>query len=580
MKKTIYFLLTLCFFVGGITAQADDTHGTKGELLTAEQINEGGRIIFMHVDCEQKQCYAGSENHTDGYTNNENDFYVEKVDNGILLRNVATSKYIKSNGNKNNVERVDNRDNATVFTAIQVNESIGALHGDARPATESVRFALADDNSLFLNSAGTAQSKLQILDGTGCWSVFYVYESYHDTEKSQWSDTEGAKGTLLTAEEINQGGITVFLHIDCKSKQVYASSENHTDDYTGDGTNDFFLEKADGGVRLRNVATGDYICGTSGDATRNRENGTIFEAKQVTEDFIENLSAATEYWKYAVRFSVKGKTPSTYLNSSGSTVNSSGGKDAQTNFTYAGGTGCWSIFFVYAKALPVSLTKTQNLDYAATFSAGWNTRLGKESTTGIYAVKETDDQKAILTKVETEVIPAGEGIILLNEITDTEDETTDAEGETTDAEGETTDTEDETTDTEEKYIEYLYYTNVQVENTAFENNLLVGLPEGGRPEEGNGTAYVFAKDGDDAVFKPLRPNNSNFAANKAYLWLDSGGFGTNALAISFGGTATGIDSVASTTDNDAPKYDLFGRRVTNVAKGSLYIQGGKKYIAR
>lgn len=538
MKKTIYFLLTLCFFVGGITAQADDTQGTKGWLLTADEINDGGITIFMHVDCSLKQCYIGSGNHTTVYTAGTNDFYVEKVKGGITLKNVETGKYLKSNGAGQTVERVD-KDQATVFKAVQVKEeSIGNLHANALPAPQSVRIAVADNLSLFLNSSGGSQTQLTSATGTGNWSVFYVYESYHETEKAKWDDTEGAKGTLLTADEINRGGIPVFLHIDCQLKQVYASSGIHTDDYTGDGTNDFFLEKADGGVRLKNVATGDYICGTSGAATRSPENGTVFKALQVTETSINNLAPNAENCQLAVRFSVVDATSTLYLNSSG-------GSPAQTNFSYAGGNGCWSIFYVYAKALPVSLTETENLDNTATFSAEWRTEAPEGINT--YKITETTSDEATLQKTNGSIIPKNEGVILSSE---------------------------------SETSTYLYYTSARGGEDDYAGNLLVGLPDGGKPKTEDGTAYVFTKNGENAIFKLFDENGSDFAKNKAYLWLAGSSSETRALAISLDGTATGIDSVASATDNDAPKYDLFGRRVTNVAKGSLYIQGGKKYIAR
>ena len=42
----------------------------------------------------------------------------------------------------------------------------------------------------------------------------------------------------------------------------------------------------------------------------------------------------------------------------------------------------------------------------------------------------------------------------------------------------------------------------------------------------------------------------------------------------------GVVSITSQTDTDAPLYDILGRRIANPAPGQLYIQGGKKHIAK
>ena len=546
MRNITYFLSILCFFVGSLAAQADDTHGTKGWLLTADEINDGGITVFLHIDCQQKQAYVGSTNHTTGYTERTNDFYVEKVKGGIILKNVETNQYIKV-GNGNTVSREDNKANATVFKAVQTADpSINNLHTDALPAPQSVRIAVASSLSstpVYLNSSGGSQSILVGSTGIGCWSVFYVYESYREATQAKHDDTQGAKGTLLTADEINRGGFPVFLHIDCDLRRGYAASGNHTDNYTAE-ENDFFLEKADGGVKLKNMHSGEYICGTSGPATRssNSDQATVFKAMEVTDNFDKGpgngLHADAEDSPLAVRFLLVDASSTLYLNSSG-------GSPVRTNFTYTAGTGNWSIYYVYAKALPVSLTETSNLGHAATFSAGWNTEASEGINT--YKIAETTDNEATLEQTNGNIIPKNEGIIL------------NSNSETT---------------------AYMYYTSSRGGEEVYAGNLLVGLPEGGKPKTAEGeTAYVFTKgDGDAAIFRQLDTNGNDFSANKACLVLNEQE--TAALAIRLGGMTTGIDRAADKTESNAPKYDLSGRRVTNVARGSLYIQSGKTYIAR
>ena len=66
--------------------------------------------------------------------------------------------------------------------------------------------------------------------------------------------------------------------------------------------------------------------------------------------------------------------------------------------------------------------------------------------------------------------------------------------------------------------------------------------------------------------------------NKAYL--DASAVGTaNSIALNFDDVTTGI-SLTEVNGENAPVYDLSGRRVLRTVKGGLYIQNGKKYIVK
>lgn len=66
------------------------------------------------------------------------------------------------------------------------------------------------------------------------------------------------------------------------------------------------------------------------------------------------------------------------------------------------------------------------------------------------------------------------------------------------------------------------------------------------------------------------------AANKAYVEKTAG---ASAVMINFG-EVTGIENAVAPEAANAPLYDLSGRRVVKAVKGGLYIQNGKKFIAR
>ena len=90
-------------------------------------------------------------------------------------------------------------------------------------------------------------------------------------------------------------------------------------------------------------------------------------------------------------------------------------------------------------------------------------------------------------------------------------------------------------------------------------------------------AYILsAVEGRTAFYKGKE--GSTLGMNKAYLTFDAAGAG--AISMNFGGNVTGINQIVNAEQNNAPVYDLTGRRVVRTVKGGLYIKGGNKFIAR
>ena len=72
-------------------------------------------------------------------------------------------------------------------------------------------------------------------------------------------------------------------------------------------------------------------------------------------------------------------------------------------------------------------------------------------------------------------------------------------------------------------------------------------------------------------------NVTAIPANKAYI--NASEISNQAIALNFGNTVTGINAATiSNGENNAPIYDLSGRRVWAPVKGGLYIQNGKKLV--
>lgn len=91
-------------------------------------------------------------------------------------------------------------------------------------------------------------------------------------------------------------------------------------------------------------------------------------------------------------------------------------------------------------------------------------------------------------------------------------------------------------------------------------------------------AYILsAVDGQAAFYKGKV--GTTLGMNKAYLTLNEAG-APEAISMNFGGNVTGINQIVNVEQNNAPVYDLTGRRVVRTVKGGLYIKGGNKFIAR
>ena len=72
-------------------------------------------------------------------------------------------------------------------------------------------------------------------------------------------------------------------------------------------------------------------------------------------------------------------------------------------------------------------------------------------------------------------------------------------------------------------------------------------------------------------------NVTAIPANKAYI--NASALSASAIALNFGNTVTGINAATiNNGENNAPIYDLSGRRVWAPVKGGFYIQNGKKLV--
>ncbi|MGN1353689.1 MAG: hypothetical protein ACI4V2_02135 [Alloprevotella sp.] len=202
-----------------------------------------------------------------------------------------------------------------------------------------------------------------------------------------------------------------------------------------------------------------------------------------------------------------------------------------------------------ATTYPVTLTATENVGNAATFSAFEATTV-PDGVNICKVVTNDDNTTATLTKVEGNVIPANQGVILLSSAL------TSAE---------------------------LTPTSETGEASSFSDNELIAIPNGGTPSAEGKTIYVFNKNSEsNALFSLLDTTNGSFEANKACLGISTSGEAPATIRMSLDGNLTGIGAVATEQPaaDDNTLYDLAGRRLTKAAKGQICISSGRKIVVK
>ena len=179
-----------------------------------------------------------------------------------------------------------------------------------------------------------------------------------------------------------------------------------------------------------------------------------------------------------------------------------------------------------------------------TFSAPWAT-IVPEGVTAYYAKQKYDGGTVSLTPVESNILPANQGVILIGDVGVNSVKFELAE------EG--------------------------VEGADLSENTFSNSAKGPVVMEGN--YYILAKGGQGIGFYHATPG-STLKQGKAFFRLRVGASALS-LVLKFGGNTTDIDIIGTDMDNvDEPIFDIYGRQVTQILKGRVYIKNGKKFIAK
>lgn len=116
------------------------------------------------------------------------------------------------------------------------------------------------------------------------------------------------------------------------------------------------------------------------------------------------------------------------------------------------------------------------------------------------------------------------------------------------------------------------------EAAAIEGNALIGTNTGIAFAEATPKANYLVFGVNNGTVGFYTPGNvTAIPANKAYI--NASAVSNGAISLNFGNTVTGINAATiNNGENNAPIYDLSGRRVWAPVKGGLYIQNGKKLV--
>ncbi len=179
-----------------------------------------------------------------------------------------------------------------------------------------------------------------------------------------------------------------------------------------------------------------------------------------------------------------------------------------------------------------------------TFSAPYATVIPKDVTV-YYAQQEYNGGTVSLTPIEdAAALPANQGVILIGEAGDNSVTFYPAE------------------DEEEADLSANTFSHSAAGSVVMESN-----------------DYILANGGQGIGFYQATPS-STLKQGKAFFRL-SAGEPPLSLVLRFGGNTTDIDAVTTGTPSDNELiYDIYGRRVTEVKKGNIYIKNGKKFFVK
>jgi len=428
--------------------------------------------------------------------------------------------------------------------------------------------------ALTLGTAPTATAQYAVMASTdkvegGDQAVRYEYNI------ENWGGNCSPNGILYTAGGNTSGNIII-------KRKVSVSSTK------GSKAINFFFKKTDNEKFPYNVYTSNvikekenyiiapvyyYTEPNAQDANNNSYNNIYVNGtdEKVMKLYISERLFCKNGKHPSVNIFCEGTSDNNYLrwnadNTKGITVQTNGFEGDVSGWeTASTDAGNWKTFsFVPAAPAPMIFSKSAKYEgkYYATYSTGVAATI-PEGVTAYTAKYNATSEALELTPVEETTIPVNTGVLLaLDENTTNTGITINKNGKTvvypatSETAGDLTDTGFEPSCTSDNNTGPL----TVAANTETETAYILGVGE----SHGLG-------------FYKLSETNRTMDCYKAYLKVTS--TSAEAIKLEFP-NSTGISTAATGNKADAPVYDLSGRKVTKTSKGNIYIQNGKKLLAK
>ena len=485
----------------------------------------------------------------------------EKVDDKLNVNQgegLALDKYCDMDeGNKFRIEYAETNEAKTapalaLIIALETAKAEATVFLNDTP--ETVGYPVADERTKFANAIVAAASVAEVAEAKTAFvttSNIVMPENGKAYKISAWWRGRTLPLTYVTETKVD--GLTV---------PAYVPTENATDE----NVSVFVCRKLDDGTYAFVTDNGNYFGWQTDNASSNGTSTTYSDAthwmveKAVTGNNTGDLKQTELLGKLLLRANgtaagVKDWFAYMYSYSSSSKhFHNAGandlyyGDDAHTVY-YTFEEVKYTLNKVTLTAISESDELINGLEGAiGTFSAPYATVI-PEGVTAYYA-KETstnaENSSAILEEVGEDAIPAGKGVILVG---------------------------DDLLVGDADKVEVVMLPATSESQATLENNYLIGT--GATPVVMKTGDFILA-DGDQGI--GFYQATGTLRAGKAYIQF---GGAVNSLVLRFGGNTTDIDAVTTVTpSNDELIYDIYGRRVTEVKKGNIYIKNGKKFIVK
>lgn len=411
------------------------------------------------------------------------------------------------------------------YTAKSVADNPGSFWEIAEVTNDQVTAAITAYKNAYINF----YANLSTIDDTKKTQIGYATNLNEVIEKAKVGTNTGATNLVVYNAAVKPNEVNWNLPVDGKVYKIYGLHVNTE------------TEKIYAGTQSGETAK-YYVAQKTSGTNVYRFVSTTADAEALTYGSLKDFTIGTTYMINLGALTLTYSDKAVAVASDG-TLNHFTGKDGKGNNSYENNGVKYSTEMYFEEATDyagheVTLTQSSDGKAYATLNLPFATTIPE----GVTAYKKVDDTGASVKleeyKPTNNVLPANTPVLLQADAAETKtfapaayvakDNTTGFSG-------------------------TLAKANVSAENV-----------------------YILAKDGNTVKFCKLNATSNKVNANKAYLTLTAAA--ANALNFDFGGVATGIENAVADKANNAPIYDLSGRRVMNAVKGGIYIQNGKKFV--